>query len=109
MNSNQNKFNEAYEQAVTQALSILGKDVSVIITSYIKDKYSVRLSDTADNPKDLSDTLEAVIDGGKRIVQRRILRLLYDRIGVELPFAMTTNFEDKILKAKEEYEKKHFT
>ena len=109
MNSTQNKFNEAYGQAVTQALSILGKDVSVIITSYIKDKYSIRLSDTADNPKDLSDALDAVIDGGKRIVQRRILRLLYDRIGVELPFAMTTNFEDKILKAKEEYERTHFT
>jgi hypothetical protein len=34
--------------------------------------------------------------------------LLYDRIGVELPFAMTTNFEDKILKAKKEYEKAYF-
>jgi hypothetical protein len=102
---NQNKFNEAYEQAVTQALSILGKDVSVIITSYIEDKYSVRLSDTADNPKDFSDALDAVINGGKRIVQRRVLRLLYDRIGVELPFAMTTDFEDKILKAKKEFEK----
>jgi hypothetical protein len=108
LSSTQNKFNEAYEQAVTQALSVLGKDVSAIITSYIKDKYSVRLSDTADNPKDLSDALDAVIDGGKRIVQRRVLRLLYDRIGVELPFAMTTNFEDKILKAKKEYEKAYF-
>ena len=64
------KVNGAPEQAVTQALSILGKDVSAIITSYIKDKYSVRLSDTADNPKDLSDALDAVIDGGKKIVPK---------------------------------------
>jgi hypothetical protein len=51
------------------------------------------------------DALEAVIDGGSRIIQRRILRVLYNRIGLELPFAMTTNFEGKILAAKKEYEK----
>lgn len=105
MTTTENKFKEAYKQAVEEALSILGKNVSVIINSYILDKYSIRLTDTGDNPKLLSDALEAVIDGGSRIVQRRILRLVYNRIGVELLFAMTTNFEDKILTAKKEYEK----
>lgn len=105
MNHTQNKFNEAYEQAVVQALSILGKDLSVVITSYIKDRYSVSLSDTAENPQALSNALYAVIDGGTRIIQRRILRLLYKRIGIDLPFAITSNFEDKVLIAKKEYEK----
>ena len=105
MNYTQNKFNKAYEQAVIQALSILGKDISAVITSYIKDRYSVSLSDTADNPQALSNALYAVIDGGTRIIQRRILRLLYSRIGIELPFAITSNFEDKVLNAKREYEK----
>lgn len=100
-------FKQAYEQAVTQALSILGKEISLVITSYINDKYSVCIIDTADNPKTLSDALYAVIDGGTRIVQRRILRLLYNMIGIELPFAMTTDFEDKVLIAKKEYEKIH--
>ena len=101
----QNKFKEAYEQAVEEALLILGKNVSVVIKSYILEKYSIRLTDTVDNPKALSDALEEVIDGGSRVIQRRILHLLYSRIGLELPFAMTTNFEDKILVAKKEYEK----
>jgi hypothetical protein len=101
----QNKFKEAYEQAVEEGLSILGKNVSIVINSYILEKYSVRLTDTEDNPKALSDALEEVIDGGSRVIQRRILRVLYDRIGLELPFAMTTNFEGKILAAKKEYEK----
>ena len=105
MNHTQNKFNEAYEQAVVQALSILGKELSVVITSYIKDRYSVSLSDTAENPQALSNALYAVIDGGTRIIQRRILRLLYKRIGIDLPFAITSNFEDKVLNAKKEYEK----
>jgi hypothetical protein len=88
-----------------EGFSILGKNVSVVIKSYILEKYSIRLTDTADNPKALSDVLEEVIDGGSRVIQRRILRVLYDRIGLELPFAMTTNFEGKILAAKKEYEK----
>ena len=104
----QSKFKDAYEQAVMEALSVLGKQISVVIT-YIEDKYSIRLNDTADNPKALSDALSATIDGGARIVQRRILRSLYNRIGIELPFAMTINFEDKILKAKKEYEKKYIS
>jgi hypothetical protein len=99
------KFHEAYREAVEEGLSILGKNLSIVINSYVLEKYSVRLTDTEDNPKALSDALEAVIDGGSRIIQRRILRVLYHRIGLELPFAMTTNFEDKILVAKKEFEK----
>jgi hypothetical protein len=108
LNYTQNKFNEAYGQAVIQALSILGKDLSAVIISYIKDRYSVNLSDTADNPQALSNALYAVIDGGTRIIQRRILRLLYNRIGVELPFAITSNFEDKVLMQKRNMKKCSF-
>ena len=103
--TNNNSFKEAYKQAVEEGLSILGKNVSAVVSSYIVEKYSIRLTDTEDNPKALSDALESVIDGGSRIVKRRILRILYNRIGIELPFAMTINFEDRVFKAKEEYER----
>ncbi len=105
MTSAQNKFKEAYEEAVKEGLSILGENISAIINFYIADKYSIRLTDTHDNPKVLADALEAVIDGSSRIVERKILRLLYNKIGAEPPFAITTNFEDKIFKAKKEYER----
>ena len=103
----QNRFKEEYEQAVIEALSILGQHISVLIISYIEEKYSIRLSDTADNPKALSDALNNVMDGGARIVQRRIIRSLYNRIGLSLPFVILINFEDKIHDARKEYEKKH--
>ena len=99
-----NSFHEAYKQAVEEGLSILGKNVSAVIKSYVLEKYSIHLTDTEDNPKALSEALESVIDGGSRIIKRRILRVLYNRMGAELPFALTINFEDIILKAKMEYE-----
>jgi hypothetical protein len=105
----QSNFSEAYEQAVADGLAVLGKQISLVISSYIEEKYSIRIIDTADNPKALSDALYATIDGGTRIVQRRILRSLYNRIGIELPFTMTLNFEDKIHKVKKEYEKKNIS
>ena len=86
MTTTENKFKEAYKQAVEEALSILGKNVSVIINSYILDKYSIRLTDTGDNPKLLSDALEAVIDGGSRIVQEEYF--VYFTIELELNFPL---------------------
>ena len=42
----------------------------------------------------------------QKIVQRRILRLLYRRIGIEQPFAIAINFEERIFKARKAFEKK---
>jgi hypothetical protein len=47
------------------------------------------------------------MDGGARIVQRRIIRSLYNRIGLSLPFVILINFEDKIHDARKVYEKKY--
>jgi hypothetical protein len=97
-------FTSIYAEAVTDALSILGDKVAAVVTSYLNEKYSIHLTETADNPKALSDALDVAIDGGKRIVERRILRLLYQKIGLTAPSSMTVNFEDKILQARKDFE-----
>jgi hypothetical protein len=102
------EFKVAYEQAVTEALTILGRHVAGIITLYIKEKYLICLGETFDNPKMLTDALESTLEGGARIIQRRILRLLYRKIGIEPHFAITINFEEKITNAKKEFEKKNY-
>jgi hypothetical protein len=103
----QNEFRIAYEQAVAEALKILGQPVASIIMLYVKEKYSIRLGETSDNPKVLTDALQSTLDGGTRIIQRRVLRLLYNKIGIEPSFAITINFEEKVLSAKKEFEKKY--
>jgi hypothetical protein len=106
-NEDNKPFKEIYAQAVNEAMSILGEGAS-LVTSYLERKYSISLDDTADNPKLLSDALDSAIDGGARIVQRRILRLLYEKMNLKLPsiMLMTVNFEDKIFQAKEGYAKR---
>ena len=85
----------------------LGPHIAKTIKFYVNEKYSVRLNDTYNNPQALTEALHSVIDGATRVVQRRMLRILYDKIGIEPHFVMTENFERKILDAKEIFEKKN--
>jgi hypothetical protein len=97
-------FASVYAEAVTEALFILGDKVAAVVSNYLDEKYSMHLTQTADNPKALSDALDIAIDGGKRVVERRILRLLYQKIGLPAPSAMTVDFEDKIYQARKDFE-----
>lgn len=100
-------FIEIYEQAVTESLLIFGRHIKGIISSYLKEKYSInRIGYTAANPKILSEALMIILNGGSKIAQRRILRLLYNKIEIEQPFDTTIDFEKKILKAIKEFENK---
>ena len=75
-------FEDAYAQAVTEGIKILGPVVSKIVTDYIESKYSVHLTRTADNPSALDEALEHVIDGGRIIVERKIIRILSEKLGL---------------------------
>ncbi len=97
-------FDIAYEQAVVESMSVLGKNIMEIVNRYIKEKYSIHLTDTANNPKALSDALDFSIDGGARIIKRRIIRSLYDKIGIRYPFIIK-DFESTIFEARKEFEK----
>ena len=104
-NSSKKDFNKIYAEAVAEGLSILGEGTS-LVTGHLERKYSVKLTDTAESPKILTEALDAAIDGGARVVQRRILRLIYEKMNIPLPSAsfMTVDFEAKIAQARKDYE-----
>lgn len=101
------QFEKLYNESIDEALSVLGPHIASMIKFYINEKYSVRLSDTYNNPRALTEALHSAIDGASRVIQRRMLRILYGKIGIEPDFVMTENFERKILDAKEIFEKKN--
>ena len=98
------QFKELYGEAVDEALVVLGPHVANLIKFYVNEKYSVRLHDTYDNPQKLTEALKSTIEGATRVIQRRILRILYEKIGIEPHFVITENFEKKIIEAKEIFE-----
>jgi hypothetical protein len=102
-------FEDAYAQASTEAIKILGGVVSKIVIDYLETNHSIRIAKTANNPAALDEALEHAIDGGRTIVERKLINLLYEKLGLEQP--LTTNqvisnlssFEEKVNEAKERY------
>jgi hypothetical protein len=103
-------FEEAFAQATNESIKILGNVVSKIVTDYLERKYSVHLSKTSNNPSALDEALDHAIDGGRTIVERRLMNILYEKLGLE-PSASETNtgnmdtpsFEQRVNDARRRY------
>jgi len=108
--SKKTSFDEAYAQASSEAIRILGPIVSKIVTDYLKNRYSIDITKTANNPIALDEALEHAIDGGRTIVERKLINLLYDKLKLE-PFLANeknnklTSFEQKVNEARKRYSK----
>jgi hypothetical protein len=88
-------FQKAYANAVKQSMEILG-EVSKVVQDYVEDKYSIQLENTCNNPSALSEALNFAIDGGKRIIERRIIRLLSKTLKLDYHASVLINFEKQI-------------
>jgi hypothetical protein len=98
-----NDFKSVYARSVVEAMAVLGEGSESIIT-FLEKKYSITLADTADSPRALSEALESAIDGGRRVIERRIIRLLYESINKKAPQAMTLDFEKLVTDLKNQFE-----
>jgi hypothetical protein len=100
------EFVKLYGESINEALLVLGPHIAGIINIYVNEKYSIQLTDTYNNPQELTNTLRYIIDGGTRVIQRRILRILYEKMEIEPKFVISSNFEERILEAKKIFEEK---
>ena len=103
-------FDEAFAQATSESLKILGGVVSKIVTDYLEEKYSIQLTKTVNNPAALDEALEHAIDGGRIIVERRLVNLLYGKLGMDESSSKRNNtnndkipFEHRVNEAKRRY------
>lgn len=101
-------FDEAFAQASSEAIKILGDVVSKIVTDYLKTRYSIDIAKTGNNPAALDEALEHAIDGGRTIVERRLINLLYEKLGID-SFSKTSNnlisFKERVYEARSRYSK----
>jgi len=99
-------FEEAFAQSTSEAIRILGDVVSKIVTDFLEAKYSINLTKTANNPAALDEALEHAIDGGKIIIERKLINLLYKKLNLgTIPILYTnlSSFEQKVNEAKNRY------
>ena len=96
-------FEEALAQSVGDAMAIYGRQVSQIVLNYLEQKHSIPPRSLGENPQALAEALQNALDSGARIVERRILRTLFEKLGSQQP-SQLANFEDAISKAKIEFQ-----
>jgi hypothetical protein len=71
----------------------------------LEQKHLIKIGETSVNPKALDEALDRAIDGGRFIIERRIIRLLYEKLGIKDSISdSSVNFEKKILDAQQKYE-----
>ena len=100
-------FEEAYSSAVKEGMLILGDNVSKIVQDYIEEKYSFLIEHTSQDPKALAEALYFAINGGKRIIERRIIRLLSKKLDIDYHSSELINFEKQIKDMREKVLKTH--
>lgn len=92
-------FDEAFAQSSSEAIKILGDVVAKIVTDYLESRYSINITKTANNPAALDEALEHAIDGGRTIVERKLMNLLYEKLAI-YPNSQTNNnlssFEQRV-------------
>ena len=99
-------FDEAFAQASSEAIKILGDVVAKIVTDYLENRYSINITKTANNPAALDEALEHAIDGGRTIVERKLMNLLYEKLAIN-PISKTNNnfssFEQRVNEVRHIY------
>lgn len=102
-------FEEAFAQATEEAFKILGNVVSKIVTEYLETKYHIDFTKTAKSPAALDESLEHTIDGGRKIVERKLIKILLEKLDLEHSLSgdesssNLASFEEKINEIKRRY------
>ncbi|MHB2036623.1 MAG: hypothetical protein ACYCPW_07785 [Nitrososphaerales archaeon] len=86
MTSNGESANEAdsnlmrdYSEAVNYGFEALGDQVSGVIINFISKKYNLRAAETFSKPELLCEAMERTLGAGALLIEKRIIRRLYDR------------------------------
>lgn len=99
-------FDKAFAQSSSEAIKILGDVVANIVTDYLESKYSLNITKTANNPAALDEALDHAIDGGRTIVERKLMNLLYEKLAIN-PISKTNNnlssFEQRVNEVRRIY------
>lgn len=98
-------FKELYQQAVIESIEILGKQVSEVVINFLEEKHSIRLEETAYNPEVFHEVLEDAINGGSRIVERKIIKTLNKKLKISnnVNEIHSFNYADNISRLKRLY------
>lgn len=91
MGRRQPRFDAVLVEAVHEGLNSISPSVSTIVFFYLKKSASVRFDESVVEPEALEEGLEKIFGVGAKVIEKKILEVLY--VKLEVPLKIEDDFE----------------
>jgi hypothetical protein len=99
------EFNQLILEAIDESLSILGDEpVKSAFYYHLKKRASIKRDDIPERLETFHEVLTELFCNGSVILERRISKKLYERLGLELPANNGWTFARYVREARGKYE-----
>ena len=93
--------NEVFFEVIDETLKqIFSDDGTKVIYDYLEKHSKLKLKDVANKPEVFSASLERLMVSAAHVIEQRILKNLYSRLGVEFEEKQGYQFADYIMELK---------
>jgi len=97
-------FSDVLLDCVDEALSVLGNEPRQAVYQYLSTIHSLDREQIPDKVDDFATALKKALGGASRVIERLILRKLFQRIGSAFREAAGLEFTDYVGEAKRRFE-----
>lgn len=95
----QPKFNAFLVAAIQEGLNSIGPSISDIVLFHLQRSNSIRFDQLSVDPEALDDGLKKIFGFGARVIERRILEVLYVKLDVNIQLSEDFEFTEEVRKA----------
>jgi len=95
----QPKFNALLVAAIQEGLNSIGPSISDIVLFYLRRNNSIRSDQPSIDPEAFDDGLKEIFGFGAKVIERRILEVLYVKLDVNIQLGEDFEFTEEVRKA----------
>ncbi len=93
------KFNAFLVAAIQEGLDSIGPSISDIVLFHLQRNDSIRFDQPSVDPEAFDDSLKKIFGFGAKVIERRILEVLYVKLDVNIQLSEDFEFSDEVRKA----------
>ena len=100
MNRTRNKFYAVLSEAVQEGLDVFSPSISQVVLFYVRKNASIPLNHRFIDPKTLEKNLEKIFGFGAKVIEKKILEVLYLKLQAPLEVIEDFRFSEEVEKAQ---------
>lgn len=90
------KFDAVLAEAVHEGLSSISPSIPPVVFFYLQKNASIRSDQYIDDPQAFDEGLEKIFGFGAKVIEKKILEVLYSKIEIPLKIEGDFNFAEEV-------------